>query len=253
MANLKLFLSYSHKDKMLKESFFPYLEVLGRKCSFSIWVDSEITAGSRWEPSIMNNLESSQIILLFLSIDFLNSNFCTTREMVAALRLHEKGSALIIPIIVRPLPTNDDYPFNPIQALPLPAPSGPNQGVRAVTAWPDQDLAWGNVCDGISAALDKAIYSLTNLEHCNIAFRIQRVEDAVVQGDIIKALDMLIDYCAQFSPANPTNRRKAVAYKGRYVSLRNENKDDGQEREEIILNILELLDAVRVEPLHQPI
>ena len=237
MATLKLFLSYAHEDKELKESFFPFLRALEKKRNLSIWVDNEIKAGDNWEPAIMSNLEASQIILLFLSIDFLNSDFCTTRELRTALELHKARRALVIPIVVRAIP-DDSYEFNGIQALP--------NEKRAVASWPSLDEAWKHVYHGIDEAIEKALGGLLDTERCNITYRIQKVTGILEQGEIGKALDMLIDFCQDFSPGNPMNRFKAVACKATFGSLGNA---DVKQRFEIIIAIQQLMYDVSKEPL----
>jgi hypothetical protein len=60
--------------------------------------------------------------------------------MERALQCHEAGKARVIPVIIR----NADWTqakFAKLQALP-------KEG-KAVTLWPDRDLAWTNVAEGI--------------------------------------------------------------------------------------------------------
>src|SRR4051812_30022268 len=101
---VKLFLSYAHADKTRREEFRPFLEMLSRECEFAVWVDTMIQPGDPWNMTIMKSLEDAQIIVLLISPDFMLSKFCSTLEMEIALRKHKSGQAIVIPVMVRPLP-----------------------------------------------------------------------------------------------------------------------------------------------------
>lgn len=58
---------------------------------------------------------------------------------------HESGSARVIPIILKPVDWQETPLMLPgIQALPRDA--------KPITTWPNRDLAWKDVVDGIRAA-----------------------------------------------------------------------------------------------------
>ncbi|MFT3824754.1 MAG: toll/interleukin-1 receptor domain-containing protein [Chitinophagaceae bacterium] len=246
---LKLFISYSHRDTEQKNRLKSYLDVLARDQGFSIWTDLAIKAGEEWDPAIMKNLESSQVIVLLLSVDFLNSRFCMAREMQSALDLHDSKRSLVIPVIMNPIP-DLDYPFNKIQALPKPAPSGANTGVRAMAAWDNFDVVCVHVCEAIGQAIANAKEGfLKDLNRCNIDYRSNEIEQAIMDGEILKACYLLMDFCTDFSPRNNQFKIRAKTITGLFQSLKKDQKDNVNEREAVIIKLLSLLDEVRNEPI----
>jgi hypothetical protein len=62
-------------------------------------------------------LESAEIILLLVSADFLDSDYCYDIEMAQAMARHDEGTARVIPVILRPC----DWqvaPFGRLKAVP---------------------------------------------------------------------------------------------------------------------------------------
>ena len=104
-----------------------------------------IKPGDEWSGEIDQNLEAADVILLLVSADFLNSDFCWNKEMTRALERHEAGEATVIPIIIRDAAWQEAK-FAELQALP--------KDGKAVTLWPNRDSAWRNVADGIRKAAE---------------------------------------------------------------------------------------------------
>jgi hypothetical protein len=114
---VKVFLSYAHDDEHLKIALEKHLSLLQRQGLIKIWYDRDISAGKEWEKEIDTNLNKAQIILLLVSPDFVASDYCYSIEMHRAMKLHERGEALVIPVILRP--TDWEYtPFSKLQVLP---------------------------------------------------------------------------------------------------------------------------------------
>lgn len=138
--NIFLFYSYSHKDEIYKNELQNHLSVLKKKGYLEGWSDREITPGAEWKEEINLNLQKANMILLLVSSDFLASDYCSDTETIFALEQHEKGNAIVVPIIVRPcLWLESD--FKKLQALP--------KDGKPVTKWDDEDEAWLNVSQGI--------------------------------------------------------------------------------------------------------
>jgi hypothetical protein len=96
---------------------------------------------------IDQHLRSAQIILLFVSPDYIASEYAYGVEMKEALRKHGAGEARVVPIILRPCPF-EKLPFSHIQALPTDA--------RALTLWEDRDQVCLDVAHGIMSAVEAA-------------------------------------------------------------------------------------------------
>jgi hypothetical protein len=147
---VKLFYSYSHKDKKMQERLEIHLGNLKRQGKLLTWVDKNIAAGREWENEIDRNLKSAQIILFLVSTHFINSNYCNNIEVRLAMEMHEKKLARVIPIILRPVDWSST-PFSKLQALPE------NGEPISSRKWYNQDEAFLNVIRGISKVIDELL------------------------------------------------------------------------------------------------
>ena len=139
-----VFFSYSHKDEELRNTLEAHLAPMRRAALITTWHDRRIPAGGEWDHAIHGELEKANVILLLVSADFLNSDYCWGVEVTRAMQRHEAGSAQVIPVILRPCDWHDT-PFGKLQALPTDG--------RPVVSFPDQDEAFLKVVQGIRAAL----------------------------------------------------------------------------------------------------
>jgi len=143
---LRVFLSYSHADEELKSTLLKHLEPLKRLNLIDAWTDRKLKAGDDWEKDISANLEDADIILLLVSIDFINSKYCYDIELERALELHEANKAIVVPVILRSC-LWQHTPFSKLQALPKDA--------RAVWSWPDRDEAFADIAEGIRVLAER--------------------------------------------------------------------------------------------------
>lgn len=146
MKMAKLFISYSHRDEPLKDELIPHLAPLRRQGLISIWHDRRLTPGDRLDDGISQNLEEADIIVMLISADFVQSEYCFGREMQRALERHQAGVARAISVIVRPC---HFHGLQIAQFVLLPTDA------KAVTTWPDRDSAWVDVVNGIRAAIER--------------------------------------------------------------------------------------------------
>src|SRR5262245_32697362 len=142
---LEVFFSYSHRDETLCNELNAHLAALKRQSVIKNWTDRRITAGDDWRNEIEKHLDSADLILLLISADFLNSDFCYLIETSRALLRHDSGDARVIPVIVRPVFWKNE-PISRIQSLP--------KDGKPATSWNNRDEAWLNVVEGISAAIE---------------------------------------------------------------------------------------------------
>lgn len=140
---LTVFISYSHVDENFRNDLVKHLDPLRRLGLIETWHDRKIKPGEVWDSAISSNLENAQIILLLVSIDFINSEYCYDVELERALERHDNGEAKVIPIILRACMWQQT-PFAKLQTLPKDA--------QAVALWPDRDSAFVNVAEGIRQA-----------------------------------------------------------------------------------------------------
>ena len=82
---LKVFVSYSHADKDLKDRLVKHLRPLEHENLIVVWVDHQISAGDDWDKEIAKKLGTADIVLTLVSIDFINSKYCYDIELEKAL------------------------------------------------------------------------------------------------------------------------------------------------------------------------
>lgn len=149
-AQIEIFFSYSHKDAMLRDNLAKQLAHLKQQGLTVEWHDREIEAGRDWAHEVDTHLRTAHIILLLMSPDFLASDYCYNVEMMKALKRHENGEAIVIPIILRPVSWMDT-PLGKLQALP--------QGGKPITLWSNQDEAFFEVVREIQKIIQRLIGS----------------------------------------------------------------------------------------------
>jgi len=96
---VKIFISYSHKDRILKDKLMSHLSLLQRKGTATFWSFEQILPGMDWRDVTGQELKNSQVVLLLISANYLTSEFAKT-EMLMAFQLAEKKDRLVIPIIL---------------------------------------------------------------------------------------------------------------------------------------------------------
>jgi TIR domain/CHAT domain len=144
-APVDVFIAYSRKDDDLRSKLVTHLSLLKRQGKIAAWYDGDIEIGSEWEVQLQDRLDSSPIILLLISADFLASEYCYETEMKRAIERHQAKTALVIPILLRPCDWQGS-PFSALQGLP--------KDLKPVTLWSDQDSAFLDIAQGIRKALD---------------------------------------------------------------------------------------------------
>jgi len=107
MANSKVFISYSHNDKVWKDQLLEPLRALERNGHFSVWVDDDIVAGDEFMDEIGEALDSSDAAVLLITNSFLNSEFIHGKELPRILKKHKRDGMRVFPLIVRPCPWPD--------------------------------------------------------------------------------------------------------------------------------------------------
>src|SRR5436853_5763108 len=97
---VNIFFCYAHEDEALLNKLKAHLRPLQRQGLIDVWHDRDISAGTEWERKIDEHINSAQIILLLVSPNFMDSDYCYGKEMKRAIERHERGEARVIPIIL---------------------------------------------------------------------------------------------------------------------------------------------------------
>src|SRR5712691_2268019 len=151
----KIFFCYAHEDEALLNKLKTHLRPLQRQGLIDVWYDRDIRAGTDWEQQIKAQLNTAQIILLLVSPDFMDSDYCYGIEMKRALERHEAKEAQVIPIILRPVHW-EDAPFRKLQVLPTDG--------KPITLWPNHDEAFWDIAKGIRKVVKELIASYKTKE-----------------------------------------------------------------------------------------
>jgi hypothetical protein len=145
---LSVFVAYSHLDEGLKDNLLSHLSPLQRLGKIDTWHDQKIMPGAEWEKDIARALNEADIVLLLISIDFINSEYCYGVELERALERHDAKEATVVPVILRQCLWQHSS-FAKLQAVPKDA--------KAVVSWSDRDEAFTAVADGIRLLADQLL------------------------------------------------------------------------------------------------
>lgn len=145
--SLTVVFSYSHKDEAMRDELDAHLAILRRLNIVQTWHDRRLVPGQEWDPRIKEMIYSADVILLLLSADFFNSEYCYDEELSIALDRHERGEAVVVPVLARPCQW---------QRTEVAAIHGLPKDMRAVSLWEDRDLAWNDVAEGITKIAKQA-------------------------------------------------------------------------------------------------
>ncbi|HEY1348821.1 MAG TPA: TIR domain-containing protein [Ktedonobacteraceae bacterium] len=147
--SIDVFCCYARKDRPFLLQLRAHLTLLERTGLLRLWADTDIGAGMEWESEISSHLKTAQIILLLVSSDFIESDYCYGFELQRAMERHARKETRVIPIIVRPTLWHDS-PFGKLQALP-------SDG-KPIADWLSQE----NAFQGIAASIRRIALSLAN-------------------------------------------------------------------------------------------
>ena len=194
-----LFLSYSHKDEVLRDQLETQLTMLKRQGVISVWHDRRLIAGDRVDEGISRQLEAADIILLLVSPDFLASEYCYSVEMTRALERHEAGEARVIPVILRPCEWQH-APFGKLLATPTDG--------KPVTKWADPDEAFLDIAKAIRTAARKEVSGSTARPEPRASRRMEeqagprssnlRLRKTFTERDRDQFLDEAFEFIARF-------------------------------------------------------
>lgn len=143
---VSVFFSYSHADEAMRDQLEKQLAMLKRQGVIETWHDRRIGAGQELDRVIDGHVETDDIILLLVSSDFIASDYCYDREMIRAMERHDRGEAIVIPVILRACDWHG-APFGKLMATP---PDG-----KPVTQWPDRDQAMLEVTKAVRGAVER--------------------------------------------------------------------------------------------------
>ena len=149
-AGVRAFISYAHVDAALLKDLTAHLSALKHEGLVDAWDDRQILAGDAWADEIDTRLNAADVILLLVTADFINSEYCYGKELTRALERNAdpKDRAIVIPIILRKCDW-ESTPFAKLQALPA--------GARPMSEWKTADDYYTAVTKGLRQRLQRVI------------------------------------------------------------------------------------------------
>ena len=142
---IRIFMSYSHKDRDMKGELYNHLAALRHNEKVEVWQDSELLGGDEFDPEIADQLVKADIILLLISVDFNNSQYIWQKELNMAMQRHREGTARVVPIILRDCDWTG-LPYSGLNALPLDG--------KPVTSYALRDTAYTEIAKQLRRIVD---------------------------------------------------------------------------------------------------
>ncbi len=154
---VRIFLVFDRKDRRFRDDMITQLAVLRRNGKIDDWHEYEVYPGSDWQSVDNERLNQANIILLFVTPDFIASDYCYDVQMQQALARHNAGEAHVIPILFLPTLWRD-LPFAHLQGLPLTE----QKEIKAVSEWRSKYTAYVEIIKGIQRVIEKISSSDTS-------------------------------------------------------------------------------------------
>lgn len=137
----RLFFSYADQDQASVTTLETSLALLKRQGIIVNWHKDRLDAGSVIATEVDRQLQDADIILLLISPDFIEQCFDFIER---AMQRHRAGSAIVIPIFLRPTFVAGTS-FDELASLP--------KNRKPITTWARPDEAWLDVVQGIQQAV----------------------------------------------------------------------------------------------------
>jgi len=171
LITIKIFYAYAHtkKDIPLRNELEKHLATLRRQNVITGWSDQNITAGSEWKREVNINLKAADIILLLVSPDFMDSDYCYSLELKEALEKYRMKRVEVLPVLLRPAYWEESF-FGHLQPLP--------RNAQPVSTWKYPDAAFVDVVKEIKMVAKR----LLALKY------IQKASDFLADGQLANAL-----------------------------------------------------------------
>ncbi len=134
----KVFVSYAREDEDYVKKLRAHLRSLELDGMITLWTDDQILTGDAWAEEIQKQIDQTDIMLLLMSPDFVNSDFIQRVELKQALERKVAGKNLVVPVNLRRVHLPEF--LSRLQYTPRQAP---------VAGSADQDEAWYTVAQDI--------------------------------------------------------------------------------------------------------
>ncbi len=157
--SVKLFISYSHRNKVWMKHLTPLLDGFRyddrlanrpRLQYLHAWHDKDLPVGNPWDGEIKQELEEMDIFVPLVSIDFFSSGYIQNVELPRARERHAVGEILVVPILLYYVNLREKCAFlHDFPAYPA--------NDRLWSKYRDRREALGLIDDGLWTAIDAVL------------------------------------------------------------------------------------------------
>ncbi|MEP6747728.1 MAG: toll/interleukin-1 receptor domain-containing protein [Bacteroidota bacterium] len=193
-----MFIVYAREDKAIKNRLLLYLTPFKNAFNLVFWHDEHIDAGEEWEKKIISRIEETDIFLLLVSIDFINSEFIRQVEFKMAIERHKTGKSIVIPIILRPCPWDIDFHFPSYKFNLRELQVLPDEGLP-VSDWISPDHAYDNISRRIRTVIENILLKSAAPGEVKYTNLISEVDILFAKDEINQALGLLKECVNDFS------------------------------------------------------
>ncbi|WP_321500739.1 leucine-rich repeat domain-containing protein [Breoghania sp.] len=145
MGDLRLFISYCHKDRAALERLLTHLKPDLDHFRIDVWFDDRLTAGTQWDDTIRREIQRADLFLLLLSPDFLASSYIMDTEWPEIERARQSRDAFVAPVLAKKCSFKRRFGALHVR------PQDGNGNLKAIAAWKPQDEGHYRAAQQLSA------------------------------------------------------------------------------------------------------
>lgn len=162
---LRVFCCYARNDRDYLHQLKAHLRVLERQQLIVLKADLDISPGATRRKELERHLDEADIILLLISVDFIDSDDSYQREMQRAIARHQQGTACVVPVIIRPTAWQGTL-LSQMQGLP--------RDGRPVSTWQNADEAFLHITEEIRLLVQTFFTSIGQSQEPDIPLTLSR-------------------------------------------------------------------------------
>jgi hypothetical protein len=97
---MKGFVSYSHDDYGVVETFKTHLRAIELAFDVQFWWDNRISTGYHWDAAIQRGIAVAEIFVLLMSSGFIGSGYINNAEIPAIRERAKSPGTVVLPVVL---------------------------------------------------------------------------------------------------------------------------------------------------------
>ena len=152
-TTVRVFVSYSHANKVWMERLTPLLKGLPglRKKDVAVWSDKDIRPGVPWHDEIQRELDVMDVFIALVSVEFGMSDYIKRHELPKAIKRHKEKQIEVLPVYLGAPSDGDCKWLMQLQRVPV-----EKSWAEIHAANRDYDHALKPIRDAIKAVVERA-------------------------------------------------------------------------------------------------